>query len=205
MRLSAPGDLSAPQANGPRDSPAWPPTLRLGSPPPCLPAGGAAWGSSQGRAARRAGGQWRQELVLPGSRGSRGRGRQSTQMEHCTLASGPGHLHTWSVGWSQCVGARGTVGWLRDPCAVVVGPWAGLGVWVRWAWRGGRCVDTLPACALICVCFCVCAHLPGVPVCVCPRWVTSAASGSLSGGRSSRGDGLMPANGQVCALHSREE
>lgn len=93
------------------------------------------------------------------------------------------------------MGARGTVGWLRDLCVVVVGFWVGFGVWVRWAWRGGRCVDILFVCVFICVCFCVCVYLFGVFVCVCFRWVIFVVSGFLFGGRSSRGDGLMFVNG----------
>lgn len=136
MRLSAPGDLSAPPANGPRDSATRPPTLRLGSPPPCLPAQGAALSPSQ---------------TLPGGLGrfslqagvAGGREAENTDLGH------PAHgLSPWRVSWS---GAR--VLWSQ---ALGQASACGPGGHRRVGPRDRLCVDVPPACALTCVCTFVC-------------------------------------------------
>lgn len=161
MRLSAPGDLSAPQANGPRDSPVRPPVLRMGSRAhPARPKRGAA-SSSPGRQLRggpraRGGGSFFLEAGVVG---------QGTDVGHPGFQTG-----TPPRPWSGCVG----------PQARGLGSRAGLGVRVRWAWRGGRRADTSRPCA-------ACARAYRVPV---------SAAGS-AGGRSS---GWGQAAAHTCPL-----
>lgn len=196
MRLSAPGDLSAPPANGPRDSPAQAPTFRLGGCSEPIPGTPRETAAQEGWGPVEAG-------------GSRGSGGQSTKVgpsAHLPSAPDTCTPGVWAGVGVWEVGAQGP--WAgQGVCVLRSRAGTGLGLWVRWAWRGGPCVDTLPACAP------VCAH-SHVHSCMCTSVrVRQAWPGDFLGsqrlcvGRSSGGDGPLPtpAVTLASALHSCEE